>query len=491
MHLTPRRVARLSVALATAVAVVAALAVAPTGASANGTYLCTGYSGCNAAGYSDAGYGAHSSTSYWGMVAGHNCTNYAAYRLIQSHINASYLQGQGMAWQWGSVASSHGVLVDSHPRVGDIAWWNANSNGMGADGHVAYVEHVTASYVDVSEDDFGGDFHWNRLTPGGYYPTGFIHFGAGDQPNVVAAATNLDGRVEMFGVNTHAPDGSNNVFHAYQTTPGGSWQGWSPLPGYLTSIAVARNKDGRLEVFGANAHKPDGTNNVFHAWQATAGGTWSGWTSLLPTYLTSVAATTNLDGRLEVFGVNAHVPDGNNNVVHAWQASAGGSWQGFASMPGYFTSIAVARNKDGRLEAIGANSHLPDGTSNVSHTWQTTAGGAWSGWTNLLSGYLTSVGATTNLDGRLEVFGVNTHTPDGNNNTFHAWQVTAGGSWQSWAALPAYLTSIAAAPNKDGRLESFGVNAHLADGTNDVVHAWQQPGGGWSGWTMLLPGYLG
>ncbi len=114
--------------------------------------------------------------SFWGMVAGHNCTNYAAYRLIKNGVDASYLQGQGMAWQWGGVAQAHGVAVDKTPVVGDIAWFSSTS-GVGSDGHVAYVESVDpgAGTVRVSEDNYGGDFDWRD-----YYisnVTGFIHFG--------------------------------------------------------------------------------------------------------------------------------------------------------------------------------------------------------------------------------------------------------------------------------------------------------------------------
>jgi surface antigen len=145
-------------------------------AQATGTYLCTGYASCNSQGYSDAGYGSTNGTSYWGMDPGHNCTNYAAYRLIRNGVDASYLRGQGMAWQWGGVARAHGVAVNSTPAVGSIAWWDANSNGADATGHVAYVEAVNSGSILISEDNSGGDFHWMRLTPGGYYPTGFIHF---------------------------------------------------------------------------------------------------------------------------------------------------------------------------------------------------------------------------------------------------------------------------------------------------------------------------
>ncbi|MDX3659783.1 CHAP domain-containing protein [Streptomyces sp. ID05-26A] len=154
---------------------VVALAGFAAPASAGSTTLCTGYAGCAAANRGDAGYGANSGTSYWGMTPGHNCTNYAAYRLARNGADASYLRGYGNAYQWASRARQFNVAVNQTPAVGSIAWWGGSS------GHVAYVEEVGAGYILVSEDNFpmagsSGEFHWKRLTPGDRYPAEFIHF---------------------------------------------------------------------------------------------------------------------------------------------------------------------------------------------------------------------------------------------------------------------------------------------------------------------------
>lgn len=147
--------------------------------------LCLGFAGCNAKGLGNAGYQNVYKTSHWGMTAGHNCTNYAAYRLIARGIDASYLRGQGMAYQWGSVAHDvHHVPMDGNPRVGDIAWFSSTS-GVGTSGHVAYVESVNlaAGTVRVSEDNaYGGDFDWRDYVISSV--SGFIHFdgGGGSSP---------------------------------------------------------------------------------------------------------------------------------------------------------------------------------------------------------------------------------------------------------------------------------------------------------------------
>jgi len=140
------------------------------------TYLCSGYAECQAAGYGHAGYRQAASTSYWRMYVGHNCTNYVAYRLIQSGMpNVRPWEGSGNASNWGTAMAS---ITDQTPTVGSVAWYKPHVTPAGANGHVAYVEQVISdTEIIVSEDYWGGDFHWRRVTKtGGGWPTGFIHF---------------------------------------------------------------------------------------------------------------------------------------------------------------------------------------------------------------------------------------------------------------------------------------------------------------------------
>jgi surface antigen len=140
------------------------------------TYLCSGYQGCAAAGYGDGGYKQASSKMYWRMYAGHNCTNYAAYRLIQSGMpDVRPWEGNGNASNWGVAMSA---ITDQAPSVGAIAWYKPHVTPAGSNGHVAYVEQVISdTEIIVSEDYWGGDFYWRRITKsGGGWPSGFIHF---------------------------------------------------------------------------------------------------------------------------------------------------------------------------------------------------------------------------------------------------------------------------------------------------------------------------
>ena len=140
------------------------------------TYLCSSYAGCQAAGYGNAGYRQASSTAYWRMFAGHNCTNYVAYRLIQTGMpNTRPWEGSGNASNWGVAMAS---ITDQTPTVGSVAWYQPNVTPAGSNGHVAYVEQVISdTEIIVSEDYWGGDFYWRRVTKsGGGWPSGFIHF---------------------------------------------------------------------------------------------------------------------------------------------------------------------------------------------------------------------------------------------------------------------------------------------------------------------------
>lgn len=139
--------------------------------------LCTGFGSCTSDGMSADGYYAVWNTMYWGMYAGSNCTNYVAYRMIKAGMSsarpAQLKAGRGNASYWGG---SFGSLTNKTPKVGAIAWWNANVPGAGSGGHVAYVEKVNSpTDITVSESNWSGNFDWRRITTAANWPSGFIH----------------------------------------------------------------------------------------------------------------------------------------------------------------------------------------------------------------------------------------------------------------------------------------------------------------------------
>lgn len=137
-------------------------------AQGSSTILCKGFTACANAGYSSFGYGpSNYKKMWWRMYAGHNCTNYVAYRMIKAGMPAERpWSGSGDARNWGVVFKSK---VNQTPMIGSVAWWSSN--------HVAYVQRIIdADTIIISEDHYRGDFDWRKITrAGGGWPTGFIH----------------------------------------------------------------------------------------------------------------------------------------------------------------------------------------------------------------------------------------------------------------------------------------------------------------------------
>ena len=170
----------------------------PAPAEAAITTLCSGYTSCAAKGMSNAGYAAAARSSFWRMYSGHNCTNYAAYRMIKAGASASRpWTGGGNATNWGTQMSS---LTNGVPRVGAVAWWKAGVRPAGSAGHVAYVEQVvSADEIVLSQDSWSGDFSWTRVTrSGGGWPSGFVHFK--DVALRATAASTVTGVAKVGGV---------------------------------------------------------------------------------------------------------------------------------------------------------------------------------------------------------------------------------------------------------------------------------------------------
>lgn len=162
------------------------------------SYLCYGYQDCRQAGMGNAGYARANSKMYWRMYSGHNCTNYAAYRMVRSGLpNQRPWSGGGNATYWGT---SMPKITDATPRVGAVAWWKANTGPAGSAGHVAYVEKVvSADEIIVSQDSWGGDFSWAVVTrASGNWPSGFVHFN--DVPLTNRVAPEISGIAKVGSV---------------------------------------------------------------------------------------------------------------------------------------------------------------------------------------------------------------------------------------------------------------------------------------------------
>jgi hypothetical protein len=303
----------------------------------------------------------------------------------------------------------------------------------------------------------------------------------------MAVARNADGRMEVFARGT---DGA--LIHIWQLGPNTGWaHEWTSLGGSLESVpAVGRNADGRLEVFVRGG----GNNSIWHIFQTAPNNGWSGWFDLgvggLPMAAPVVAR--NADGRLEVFSIMAPDEENKGQLFHNFQDVPSANFSGWESLgrppgkspnvelvrPGWdsaFPQFDVGRNFDGRLEAFAVTK---GGT--LWHTWQLEPNSRrpWSPWAPLESppgGLDKAPVVALNVGGNLEVF---SRGPDG--RVWHRWQGGPVDGWSAWKSLGGMLTSApAVSRNADGRLEVFGRRSDFR-----IWHTWQEQFG-WSDWEHL------
>jgi hypothetical protein len=282
-----------------------------------------------------------------------------------------------------------------------------------------------------------------------------------------AVAQNADGRLEVFLVGL-----DKQLHHRWQTAKNDSskWSEGSPslLNEWPDDSAVAKNADGRLEVYivGSDEH-------LYHRWQtAPNSSVWSVWTEgNFTTNWNSLggqfslrgrpAVAKNADGRLEVFMVwlDRRLYTTSQNVANDSTRNAWTSWNvlGGEQWP---DDPVVAQNADGRLEVflVGLDRRLY-------HRWQTAPNSStWSeAWTSLGGqwSHRRRPAVAQNADGRLEVFVVGS-----DKQLHHRWQTTPNSSsqWSEiWTVLGGEHWPPSSDPgigrNADGRLEIFLVGS--------------------------------
>lgn len=273
--------------------------------------------------------------------------------------------------------------------------------------------------------------HYRQSQPGGAGMPQFVGaieslvMGHGQMTPLPAVARNLDGRLEVWSAalcnDICAGTGRfSSLDHSVQVSPGGSFGPIGNWGSEITHPAAAALADGRLVVFA------EWRGRIIYAYQTVVGGNWTGWINLNEAYSENVPSViANADGRLEVFirGVD-------NQVYHSYMLSPSdvNSWSSWINLDQgvTYSPQGVVRNADGRLEVFirGTNNQL----------WgdaQVSPGGTWGGW-----GYSFGVGytldrpaAALNADGRVEVFVWGT-----DNQLYHAWQLSPGGGsgWYGW-----------------------------------------------------------
>jgi len=135
------------------------------------TVICTGKTKAQVAKCDTSGYAQVMDKMHWRMYGGHNCTNYAAYRMMQAGVPEPKIL-MGNARDWAANARKLGYVVDQRPAQGAIAQWSKAAS------HVAYVEEVGADYLVLSEDSYTSKTYrrYKVLSTDSWYPERFIHF---------------------------------------------------------------------------------------------------------------------------------------------------------------------------------------------------------------------------------------------------------------------------------------------------------------------------
>jgi hypothetical protein len=276
--------------------------------------------------------------------------------LCGSHVN------------WPSI-SDHSIAIDqamantSYPVAG--AALHRLLPGVAAAGApvamATTVNDRTGAHVIAFGVSPDGKVFMNPLTVGLTAPQ-WTEFPGAPKLRSLAAATNADGSIEVFGI-----DRVGGIHHSWQMGGEfGSWSPWAKMDGQLSSIAVARNANGALQVFGTT---PAGTiftrnqilNGDYHpAWTprnpVPATNKWSNWKQMSGT-LDSISASADISGRIELFGTKAGSPYQNEQTA-ANATDPSTNWSGWNSLHRPFTetrSMAVTLDPLCRLQFFSSS----------------------------------------------------------------------------------------------------------------------------------------
>jgi surface antigen len=231
----------------------------------NAAYKCTtgGYAG-KSTGWPGAKYGAgNASRNQYGY---HNCTLYAAYRIAHNGVDDPGWSDNANGWD--TKAASHGTRVDQSPALGSVAQWNG-----GKFGHLAYVDVVTSTYVEVTDDNYGLNYtdRWRIARTSPAWPDNFIHFK--DAGTADLEAFGPAGNLYFY------KGGGNGAFVSRALVGNGGWNQFSAI------AAADFNGDGKadLEAFGPAGNLyfyKGGGNGAFVSRALVGNGGWNQFSAI-------------------------------------------------------------------------------------------------------------------------------------------------------------------------------------------------------------------
>jgi hypothetical protein len=291
-------------------------------------------------GVSAAGGGAYWSVASWYVTSGGQAfhTNLVRVNPDDTLIGVMTKTGQnGTAFSYTS--QFQGIAGTELPvqNIAELMWCNETleAYGINAAGNYPNTPLTEFTEINIRTGANVPAITWtpvDRVTDTGqhgvvdsnsasYGEVDIFYSGALANLELCSVQQNADGRLEAFAVGT-----DNGLWHIWETTPNGGWSGWASLGGVITSEpTVGRNADGRLEVFAR------GTDNaLWHIWQtAPSAGPWSGWASLGGVITSSPTVSNDANGSLQAFARGT-----DDALWHIWQTAPNNGWAAWASLGG-------------------------------------------------------------------------------------------------------------------------------------------------------------
>jgi len=172
------------------------------------------------------------------------------------------------------------------------------------------------------------------------------------------------------------------------------------------------------------------------------------------------------------------------HLYTSWQTAAGGTWSGWVPVGSggpTFTGTPFARIHD---TATGAMTVFVTGTDRHVYTsWQTGAGSSWVPFVQISNGngLVSSPTVVAAGNGAMTVFGI---AADG--HLYTAWQNGPGGTWSNWIPVAAGGPSFTGTPFARVHDTATGAMTIFATATDGKVYTSWQPSAGGS-WVSYIP----
>jgi surface antigen len=414
------------------------------------TSLCydkTGFS-CAGGGYngtsSQIGGNGWTTAEYWAWGSPgpngtrHNCTTYAAYRLQQNGYH--YPGWTSNANGWAVSASKDGVTVNQTPAVGAIAQWNKG------DGHVAYVEAVTSSYIETTSDSYdGGTDHLRISLNSAYMPDNFIHFK--DAPQTLPAqpadlkVTSITGTSAVLTW-TEASDNATS-FVSQHRTGGGSWMAGPSAGAGARSMTVTGLTTGTTYTFQVGANNAKGTR-------------WSAYRTVKTVPIPAEPTIGNPAMAARDATISWNEAAGNETEFLTQYKLGSGAWRAGPSVGSGTRSVTIGGLIPGESYTfqVGAN--------NIAGTrWSAYATGSTP---QVLASQVTNASVTATSETAAALAWTN--TADNVASFVTQYRVTGTSAWTAGPSVGAGTRSVTVGGLKAGTKYTFQVGAENSKGTN-------------------------